>query len=150
MNPRLDGIKAMPCAPSLNAACRSEDQTERGLLLRLHQAHADSSVLGVIAAAVAMLLLAPCLATRAGRLVAASFTAATLVIGLGLRELVAMWDDGPVGLIERVQILVVSGWLAGLAPSLPLCPHHHEPSSAAARVMLAHADRRLRTVGYAA
>jgi hypothetical protein len=64
----------------------------------------------------------PCLASRAGRLAAASFTAATLVVGLGLSELVAMWDDGPVGLIERVQILVVSRWLAGLALSLPTLP----------------------------
>jgi hypothetical protein len=118
----VDGIKAMPCAPSLNAACRSEDQTERGMLLQLHQAHSDSSVLGVIAAAVAMLLLGTCLATQAHRLAAASFTAATLVIGLGLSELVAMLNDGPVGLIERMQILVVSGWLAGLALSLPTLP----------------------------
>src|SRR6266566_2675945 len=112
----FDGWHPMGCAPSIEAACRPHPDVV-GLILQLRQAHTVSSVIGVVAALASMLLLGSLLREipRWRRLGELGLLAALVVIALGLLELPLSLANHWVGLVERVQVLWISGWFVVLA-----------------------------------
>jgi hypothetical protein len=117
----FDGWHPMGCTPSVDLACRPR-QDVIGLFAQLREAHTVSSVIGVIAAVVSMLVLGSLLAEspRWRLLGEIGQLAAVAVIGLGLLELPLSLTNHWVGLVERPSVLCVSGWLAALGV-LALC-----------------------------
>ena len=110
-----DAAHPMGCAPSVDAACRAEQDTPSGLLHQVTEAHTTSSLVGFVAIAGAMVLLG--IVTRpkvddAFR----RFTIACLVVtGLtGIADVVLILTQSAVGFSERARILVFAVWLCGL------------------------------------
>jgi hypothetical membrane protein len=112
----FDGWHPMGCAPSIDMACRPH-QNLIGLVAQLREAHTVSSVVGILAAVASMLLLGTLLAEspRWRRLGEIGQLAAVAVIALGLLELPLSLTNHWVGLVERIQVLWISGWFAALA-----------------------------------
>jgi hypothetical membrane protein len=112
----FDGWHPMGCAPSIVAACRPHPGLT-GLLGQLREAHTVSSVIGVVAAVVSMLLLGSLLREipRWRHLGGIGHLAALVVIALGILELPLSLTNHWVGLVERIQVLWMSGWFAALA-----------------------------------
>jgi hypothetical protein len=109
-----DAADPMPCAPSISASCHHQlDQVP--IMAQLHQWHTVSSVAGVLFALLGMLLLGG--AGRAGAwphwgLVSRAM--GLVVAILGTIEIPLTFTGRGVGAIERVQVAVVSVWIAGL------------------------------------
>lgn len=111
-----DGWHPMGCAPSIMAACRPHPDL-LGLLGQLRELHTVSSVIGIVAALASMLLLGSLLREipRWRRLGELGLSAALVVIATGLLELPLSLTGHWVGLVERLQLLWISGWIAALA-----------------------------------
>jgi hypothetical membrane protein len=112
----FDGWHPMGCAPSIEAACRPHPDVV-GLIVQLREAHTVSSVIGVVAGLASMVLLGSLLREipRWRRLGELGLLAALVVIALGLLELPLSLANHWVGLVERLQVLWMSGWFAALA-----------------------------------
>jgi hypothetical membrane protein len=112
----FDGWHPMGCAPSIVAACRPHPGLI-GLLGQLREAHTVSSVVGVVAVVASMLLLGRLLREipRWRHLGELGQVAALVVIALGILELPLSLTNQWVGLVERIQVLWMSGWFAALA-----------------------------------
>jgi hypothetical protein len=109
-----DAIEPMPCAPSTNELCHQQVD-EVAIIAQLHQGHTVSSVLGVGAAMLAMLLLgvSPRVRQRWPWLGRASLAGGLLLVVLGLSEVPLILGRG-VGAVERLHVLLISAWLTGL------------------------------------
>jgi Protein of unknown function (DUF998) len=110
-----DGWHPLRCTPSTDLSCRAHE-TAAGLLGQLRDEHTLSSVIGVVAIVVSMLLLRePYAGHQRGCLPGwAGLAAAATVGGLALLEVPLSAGDRGVGLVERVYVLFVSAWLATL------------------------------------
>src|SRR6266540_3987367 len=106
----------MGCTPSINVVCRPH-RSFIGLLAQLREAHTVSSVIGVVAAVASMLLLGSLLREipRWRCLGGIGQLTGLAVAALGLLELPLSLASHWVGLVERISVLWVSGWLAALA-----------------------------------
>lgn len=112
----VDGWHPMGCLPSIAVACRPHRDVI-GLLAQLREVHTVSSVIGFVAAVASMLLLGSLLGDipqwrhfgEIGQL------AALVLIALGMLELPLTLTNHWVGLVERIQVLWMSGWFAALA-----------------------------------
>jgi hypothetical membrane protein len=116
----VDGWHPMGCLPSIDVACRPHRDVI-GLLAQLREAHTVSSVIGFVAAVASMLLLGSLLREipQWRHLGEIGQLAALVLIALGMLELPLTLTNHWVGLVERIQVLWVSGWFAALAV-LPL------------------------------
>jgi len=112
----FDGWHPMGCTPSINVVCRPH-RSFIGLLAQLREAHTVSSVIGVVAAVASMLLLGSLLREipRWRCLGGIGQLTGLAVAALGLLELPLSLASHWVGLVERISVLWVSGWLAALA-----------------------------------
>lgn len=112
----FDGWHPMGCLPSIDLACRPHPDVI-GLLAQLREAHTVSSVIGVVAAVAGMLLLGSLLREipRWRHFGEIGQLTALVVIALGMLELPLSLTNHWVGLVERIQVLWVSGWFAALA-----------------------------------
>jgi hypothetical protein len=124
----LDGARPMTCAPSADPVCRRIEQSQP-LLGQLTDLHTVSGVVGMTAAAAAMILIG----RRAGRVlrrgwvmwVGVAGCVAVLLLGSALSAL-ALFDGPGVGIVECVQLLVVASWLGAVSAMLILrCPARH-------------------------
>jgi hypothetical protein len=109
-----DGLHPMPCTPSTSDPCKRHlDQV--AIFAQLHQGHTLSSVLGVCAAVAAMVLLgsSPRVRRWRPRLGRASLVVGLLVLGIGVIEVPLTVGHG-VGAVERLQVLLISGWIVAL------------------------------------
>jgi hypothetical protein len=110
-----DALDPMPCTPSTSLPCRqSLDQVP--IIAQLHQGHTLSSVVGVCAAVLAMLLLGVSRRVRRWRprLAGASLVCGVLLLTLGLSEVRMTASDG-VGSVERLHVLLISAWIIALS-----------------------------------
>jgi hypothetical membrane protein len=108
----FDALSPMPCTPSTSQTCRQRvDQV--AIIVQLHQGHTLSSVLGVFAAQMAMLLLG--ISRRVRRwwpwLGRASLAGGLLLVALGVSEVPLSVGHG-VGAVERFHVLLISAWIA--------------------------------------
>jgi hypothetical protein len=112
----FDGWHPMGCLPSIQAACRPHPDVI-GLVGQLREAHTVSSVIGVVGAVASMLVLGSLLREipRWRHLGQIGQLTALVVMALGLLELPLSLSNRWVGLVERVDVLWVSGWFAALA-----------------------------------
>ncbi|MYS82525.1 DUF998 domain-containing protein [Embleya scabrispora] len=108
----VDGLLPMACAPSVDARCRARHRT--GVVTQVADPHVVSSLAGFSALILGILLVAmivrrlpaPGPWQRSGPIVA------VLLATLGAAEVaLGMNDTYGVGLLERIQILIISGWL---------------------------------------
>jgi Protein of unknown function (DUF998) len=116
-----DAAEPMPCAPSISASCRLRlDQVP--LVTQLHQWHTVSSVAGVLCVVLGMLLLGRAFAATGragwGR---ASWATGLAVAALGGAEIPLTFTQHGVGGVERVQVVLVSAWIAGMGWHLYRC-----------------------------
>ncbi|GAA1821757.1 DUF998 domain-containing protein [Planosporangium flavigriseum] len=110
----VDGLRPMPCTPSTSEPCRRHID-EVTIFAQLHQGHTVSSVLGVLAAQAAMLLLGASPRVRRSwpRFARASLVSGVVLVVLGLSEVpLALYQD--VGVLERIHVLLISAWIAAL------------------------------------
>lgn len=111
----VDSAAPMICAPSIDKPCRLSDQTD--MIGQLVQPHALSGVIGFTAVLLALALFSSVLSgSPSARLLGGWGWAATAAgVVLGLVEVgMALRHVGWVGLLERVQVSVISVWLAAL------------------------------------
>jgi Protein of unknown function (DUF998) len=115
----LDARYPMPCTPSTDPACRQVVDRVSVVTL-LHQPHAATGSLAVFTGIVAMLLLglAPGVRAWSARLARASLASGILLSALGLLEVALIRAGHGVGAAERIDLLVLSAWLAILAAHL--------------------------------
>jgi hypothetical protein len=118
----VDGVSPMTCAPSADPVCRRIEQSQP-LLGQLTDLHTVSGVLGMTAAAAAMILVGrrarPVLRRRWVMWVGVAGCVAVLLLGSVLSAL-ALFDGPGVGIVERVQLLVVASWLGAVSAMLIL------------------------------
>lgn len=107
----LDAAAPMSCAPSVDTACRRAQDSTGGLLAQLAHSHTQSSLVGFLASAAAMLMLAPWLGRRWSGGTPTSRVCAAVTGALGLIDVALILTDGQVGLSERARLVVFAGWL---------------------------------------
>ena len=113
----FDGWNPMECAPSIDLVCRRREDS-MGLLGQLREPHTLSSVAGVVAVIASMAVLGHLLGSEHGRrrpFGVFGQVVALVVTGLSLAEMPLTTANPGVGLLERVHVLCVSGWIAVLA-----------------------------------
>jgi hypothetical protein len=112
----VDGVSPMGCAPSIDLQCWRADHAS--LTAQLAQPHTVSGLIGFTACMIAITAYSAVLRHQPGlqRLAAAGFAAAGVAACLGGIEIAMALTAAPgVGLAERVQVVVISGWLAALS-----------------------------------
>jgi hypothetical protein len=124
----VDGISPMTCAPSADPVCRRVERSAP-LLDQLTDLHTVSGVVGMIAAAAAMVLVGH----QARRVLhrrwlwplGMACCAAVLLLGSALSAL-ALFGGPGVGAVELVQLLIVAGWLGVVSAMLIRYPARHQ------------------------
>jgi hypothetical protein len=124
----VDGVSPMTCAPSADPVCARVEQSAP-LLGQLTDLHTVSGVVGMIAAAAAMVLVG----RRASRVLSRRWlwwlgvacSAAVLLLGSALSALALLGGPG-VGTVEPVQLLIVASWLGVVSAMLVRYPARHE------------------------
>jgi hypothetical protein len=111
-----DGLRPMVCDLSTDPTCSGRFSVA-GVVAELRQPHTLSSVLGIVAAIGAMLLIGAHLRrhdprSRLGPISQAAGSVLTLLAGL---ETPLAFGGHGAGLLQRVHVLVIAGWLAGLS-----------------------------------
>jgi Protein of unknown function (DUF998) len=105
-----DGATTMSCDPGSSARCAQHEHTVGGLLGQVAALHTDSGLLGFAASAVGAVMCGAVLADRWpswGRL---QIGLGTAIGGCGLADIVVLLGSGDIGSIERVRVLLTSGW----------------------------------------
>lgn len=111
-----DALLPLDCAPSADPGCHARELA--GLVSWQHQAHTVSSVVGNVAVLASLLLLGWHLARMppwrlAGRVGLAGFVLlGPLTLLLAVLTLRDAWGDG---VVQRVQVALLSAWLVILA-----------------------------------
>jgi hypothetical protein len=116
----VDGVSPMACAPSVDPVCARIEQS-RSLLGQLTDLHTVSGVVGMIAAAAAMVLVGRRarhgLSGRGLWWFGVACGAAVLLLGSALSAS-ALFDGPGVGTLERAQLLIVASWLGAVSAML--------------------------------
>jgi hypothetical membrane protein len=109
-----DAANPMSCIPSIDAACRAEQDTTSGLIRQVVEPHTTSSMVGFCATGGAMLLFGVAAASTDPVFSRLSVACAIVTGALGIADVVLILTQGLVGLSERGRILVFSLWLLAL------------------------------------
>jgi len=112
----VDGASPMTCAPSIDQQCWTADHA--GLSTQLTQLHTISGLFGFSAVLIAIVSYSVALMHRPSTRCfgAAGLTVATAAAALGGIEVgMILTAAGWTGLVERVQVCLISAWLASLA-----------------------------------
>ncbi|GAA2900653.1 hypothetical protein GCM10010472_68680 [Pseudonocardia halophobica] len=116
----VDGVSPMACAPSVDPVCARIEQS-RSLLGQFTDMHTVSGVVGMIAAAAAMVLVGRgaerVLSRRWSWWFGVACCAAVLLLGSALSALALSGGPG-IRTVEQAQLLVVAGWLAAVSAML--------------------------------
>lgn len=111
-----DGLWPMPCAPSIDMSCRAKEEAIH--TTQVVQPHTASSLIGFTALVCAIGLYGAVLTRHPGygRLGAAGLSAAAAAALLGGVDVAMCLTSSTAwaGLVERLQIGVISAWLAAL------------------------------------
>ena len=136
----FDAANSMSCAPSIDAVCRSHQDTASGLITQVTQAHTTSSLVGFLATAGVLLMFGTaatvCSAEPDATGPAFARTSMAAAIGtavLGLVDVVLILTNSVIGISERARILVFSLWLLVLGVQLQRSARVRETISGPAR-----------------
>jgi hypothetical protein len=107
----MDAANSMSCVPSLDPVCRAQQDTPSGLVQQAFAPHTVSSLVGYLAAGGAMLLVGTAVTQSRPWLARCSIVCAIATGLSGLGDVWLILTDGPVGLTERLRIVVFALWL---------------------------------------
>lgn len=106
----VDGATTMSCDPGTSARCAQHEHTPGGLLGQLAALHTDSGLVGFAASAIGAIMLGAVLAGRWPSWGRMQIALGTAMGGCGLADLGVLLASGDIGSIERVRVLLTSGW----------------------------------------